>query len=153
MGLLTGGELIRLNADLRRRYQDFQLPPSANYLILLNAAFPLAQRYSTLCHELGHLLCGHAGSEPKDWWERRQVGKNAAEVEAESVAYLVCLRQGLHLASESYLTVYRTPQDVDLPDFGFDAVLQATDYIEQMGRSRWTKPKRERKERKYRIAR
>jgi hypothetical protein len=70
-----------------------------------------------------------------------------------SVAYLVCLRQGLRLASESYLSFYRTPQNIELPDFGFDAVLQATDYIEQMGKSRWKKPKKERKERKYKLAR
>jgi hypothetical protein len=150
MGLLRGGELIRLDAELRKSYEEFQLMPF-NYLILLNGAFPLAQRYSTLCHELGHLFCGHVGCDPKDWWEGRELQKNAAEVEAESVAYLVCLRHGLRLASESYLSAYRTPRNIELPEFGFDAVLQATDYIEQMGRSRWKKPKRERKERKYKL--
>jgi hypothetical protein len=153
MGLLKAGKLMRLDADVKKSYKEFQLVPTTNYLILLNGALPLAQRYSTLCHELGHLFCGHLGAEPKDWWEGRELQQNAAEVEAESVAYLVCLRQGLRLASESYLSAYRTPQNIDLPEFGFDAVLQATDYIERMGKSRWKKPRKERKERKYKLAR
>ena len=153
MGPLKAGALIGLNADSRKQYEKFQLLPSSNYLILLNGTLSVAERYSTLCHELGHLFCGHVDSGQKDWWEGREVQENAAEVEAESVAFLVCRRQGLVLASESYLSAYRTPKDVNLPEFGFAAVLQATDYIEQMGRGRWKKPKKEGKERKYKLAR
>jgi len=60
--------------------------------------------------------------------------------EAESVAYLVCMRQGLQVTSEPYLSRYKTPNDVQPPVFGFNAVLLAVDYIEKMGQARWKKP-------------
>ena len=55
------------------------------------------------------------------------------EIEAESVAYLVCMRQGLKSNSERYLSNFRTPDDIELPFFGLNGVLLATDYIEKMG--------------------
>jgi hypothetical protein len=50
------------------------------------------------------------------------------------------MRQGLQLNSQRYLSSYRTPDDIQLPFFGLNAVLLATDYIEKMGQSRWKKP-------------
>jgi hypothetical protein len=53
---------------------------------------------------MAHLFCGHLGSTETDWWpDRRSLSPAQREIEAESVAYLVCRRAGLHSLSERYL--------------------------------------------------
>jgi hypothetical protein len=55
-----------------------------------------AQATKTLAHELGHILCGH---------EVSLFGcRGRLEVEAESVAYVVCQAQGM--ASDGYSLPY-----------------------------------------------
>ena len=75
------------------------------------------------------------------WQDRCKKGKAVVEIEAESAAYLICRRRGLALCAERYLSGY-TGEDKDIPVFGLNAVLQATKYIEQMGKSRWETPKK-----------
>jgi len=58
-----------------------------------------AQAVKTLTHELGHILCGH-GDEP-------DLDRDKAEVEAESVAHIVCTAAGLTTTSYSYPYVAR----------------------------------------------
>jgi hypothetical protein len=50
------------------------------------------------------------------------------------------MRRGLQTNSESYLSNYRTPDDIQLPFFGLNGVMPATDYIEKMGERKWKKP-------------
>jgi hypothetical protein len=49
------------------------------------------------------------------------------------------MRQGLRVNSERYLSGYRTPDNVEVPLFGLNAVLLAADYIEKMGQNKWKK--------------
>ena len=119
------------------------LSPDSNYLILLNISHTHEDKYSTFAHELGHIFCGHLGTDKLAWWEANiNIPQGVEEIEAESVAYLVCMRQGLKSNSESYLSCYQTPDNMELPFFGLNSVLQATDYIEKMGESKWKEPKR-----------
>ncbi|WP_371606065.1 reverse transcriptase domain-containing protein [Streptomyces sp. NBC_01213] len=70
--------------------------------IEVNRNLPLLDRYATLAHELGHLLCGHLGAGPGSSWPDRKsrpfsdaerVTAHARdEVEAESIAYMVLKR-------------------------------------------------------------
>jgi hypothetical protein len=53
-----------------------------------------AQAVKTLTHELGHILCGHG--------DERDLDRDRAEVEAESVAHIVCTAAGLTTTSYSY---------------------------------------------------
>jgi hypothetical protein len=75
------------------------------YLVKLNDNHPPAVQFTTLAHELGHLFLGHLGpntrlSIPK----RRSMSHSDVEIEAESVAYLVCERNNIKSKSESYLS-------------------------------------------------
>jgi hypothetical protein len=134
------GMAVRLGEAARKKFEDLEPSPDSNYLILLNVEHSLEEKYSTLAHELGHIFCGHLGIDELAWWEgNANKHPGIMEIEAESVAFLVCMRQGLRAASERYLSDYQT-DDIELPSLGLNAVLQATDYIEKMGKSRWEKP-------------
>ncbi|MCR9297109.1 MAG: ImmA/IrrE family metallo-endopeptidase [bacterium] len=80
-----------------------------HYIIKLNHNHTTATQFTTLAHELGHLFLGHLGpnkllSAPM----RRRLSKADEEIEAESVAYLVCERNGVKTKSESYLANFAT---------------------------------------------
>jgi hypothetical protein len=140
-GLFGAGKAIRLTTGTRDYYKDLGLLSSSTYLVLLNCNHGLEEKYSTLAHELGHIFCGHLGTDRLSWWDANvNSPREIEEVEAESVAYLVCMRRGLKVNSERYLSNYRTPDDIQLPFFGLNAVLLATDYIEKMGERKWKKP-------------
>jgi len=88
-----------------------------------NRNHSLEEKYSTLAHELGHIFCGHLGTDRLSWWDANiNIPEEIEEIEAESVAYLVCMRQGLQLNSQRYLSSYRTPDDIQLSFFGLNAV-------------------------------
>ncbi|MFC1815375.1 hypothetical protein ACFL0M_05390 [Thermodesulfobacteriota bacterium] len=145
--LLSGqpeGSAIHLTDDVRPKYQDLNLESGMNYLILLHKEHRLADRYAALVHELGHIFGGHKGIDRNAWWQdRRKLDSTVLKIEAESIAFLICQRKGLSSNADLYLLQYRR-QDQKIPLLGFNAVLQATNYIEAMGQSRWKKPKKSR---------
>jgi len=64
-------------------------------------------RFTTLTHELGHLFLGHCGPDKKlNVPDRRSMSHVREELEAESVAYMVCKRNGVAPKSETYLANY-----------------------------------------------
>lgn len=65
---------------------------------------PHHTRFVTLAHELAHLFLGHLGKDSAlNIPERRRPTLAQRELEAESVAYLVCARNGVASQSERYL--------------------------------------------------
>lgn len=80
---------------------------ATRYRIHINRNHPPAVQFATLAHELGHLFLGHLGP---DWRlgvpDRPSLGHNQREFEAESVAHLVCARNGVKSKSETYLANY-----------------------------------------------
>lgn len=77
------------------------------YCMNINRNHSVPVQFATLAHELGHLFLGHLGPDkalrvpirpPLDLPQR--------ELEAESVAYLVCKRNGVTSKSETYLARY-----------------------------------------------
>jgi len=132
----------RITPALRKKYKDLQLKKDSNYLIIINQRHSLEEKYSSLVYELGHIFCGHLGIDRNAWWsERRGVNDVGEQIEAESTALLVCRRNGLLAVSEKYLAG-RAANLQKLPVFSLNAVLQAVNYIEEMGKSRWSKPKK-----------
>lgn len=79
----------------------------ADYLISVNKNAQNGERFASICHELGHLLCHHLIA-PKSWnkWPTRNLSHAAEEFEAESVSWLICERLGIGNPSEKYLSNY-----------------------------------------------
>lgn len=136
-----GGSVVRLDNHARSEYYDLNLDSNTQYLVILNKELTLEDKYSSLAHELAHIFCGHLGSDEESFWpDRQKLGKKVVEIEAESVAYLVCRRRDLHLCAEKYLSGY-IQQDKELPPFSLDAVLKATKHIEEMGKKYLDRPR------------
>lgn len=89
------------------------------YRMCINRNHSTAVQFATVTHELGHLFLGHLGPD-KTLNVPARSGLNYAqrELEAESVAYIVCKRNGVVSKSETYLSNYvkanTTVDDVDL---------------------------------------
>lgn len=99
------------------------------WLIQLNANHDLPTRFATLSHELGHIFCGHCGADPAGRWPNRsKLPYPVREAEAEAVAYLVCSRRDLTVASKQYLS--ELIQDVDLRQVSLYAVFEAANRVE-----------------------
>ena len=134
----------RITPALRKKYQELKLPKDTSYLILIDKTLPLRGRYASLAHALGHIFCSHLGIDRHAWWpERGDLNIAGEEIEANSVAYLVCRRCGLRADSENYLLQYSETQQ-EIPPFSMNAVIQATSYIEDMGKHRWKVPRKRR---------
>ena len=83
-----------------------------DYQVRLNRNQNAPAQFTTLVHELGHLYLGHLGPDKYLKIDPRPALDHAhKEVEAESLAYLVCKRRGVHSKSETYLAnfVNRVP--------------------------------------------
>lgn len=77
----------------------------ASYLLKLNQNHPTAVQFTTLAHELGHLFLGHIGPNTRlNIPKRRTMTHSELEIEAESVAYLVCERNNIKSKSDAYLS-------------------------------------------------
>ena len=107
-----------------------------DFSISINKNFPLEDKYSTLCHELGHIYSGHVGTTPDTWWpDRSKASNDVEEIEAESISFLVCKRMGLITTSEEYLSTY-IQKHKELSPFSFETVLTVAHYIERMGKEK-----------------
>lgn len=77
------------------------------YRIHINRNHEPATQFVTLAHELGHLSLGHLGPDKKlNVPERARMEHAQRELEAESVAFLVCERNGVKSKSATYLKAY-----------------------------------------------
>ena len=104
------------------------------YDLVVNSNHGIEGRYATVVHELAHLYCGHLGTPNKRWWpDRHSVEHDVKELEAESVAYLVCLRAGIHCHSERYLSGY-VRRNEQTARISLDRVMVAGGLIESMSR-------------------
>ncbi len=98
---------------LRRRAQGIR------FVTEINRNHPAAVQFSTVAHELGHLFLGHLGADEPLGIPKRECPPLAQkELEAESVAYLVCARREITTSSQEYLSTYvaqhTTVDDIDL---------------------------------------
>jgi hypothetical protein len=106
-------------------------PRLAAYVISVHDGLDAGRRCTALVHELAHLLLGHVerpahhpvpGSRVR---ARRDVGRALAELEAESVTYLVAHRLGLRERPAPYLAGFLRDARQETPGatLAFDAVL------------------------------
>jgi hypothetical protein len=103
-----------------------------SYRMLINHNHVPAVQFVTICNELGHLYLGHLGpDEPLSIPHRASMGSVQMELEAESVAYVVCARNGVHSRSETYLAKYvREKTSIDTRDVY--QVMRATGQVEAL---------------------
>jgi hypothetical protein len=102
------------------------------YNMVVNRTHPKETRFATVLHELGHIYCGHLGTPNLKWWDdRRYLGRNEKEFEAESVCWLVCERLGVKNPSAEYLSGY-LDNNQEIPNISIDSVLKSVGIIESM---------------------
>jgi len=76
----------------------------SKYELGLNKNHSAAQNFATLIHELGHLFLGHLGEDRKlRIQDRRGLPHRQEEIEAESIAYIICRRNDIECSSPKYL--------------------------------------------------
>jgi hypothetical protein len=89
-------------------------------------------RFGVLCHEIGHVLLGHLGSDYDGWWPARSnLNHHTVEIEAEAVAHIVTTRFGLAGASASYLSGHANKGAVPL-SVSLDTIAKVAGHIEKM---------------------
>lgn len=119
----------------KRRNPIFENIP-VKYDLLINGILSREAQYVTIVHELAHLYCGHLGTPNHKWWpDRRGLGLDVREFEAESVAYLVCCRAGIDTPSEQYLSGYVKKQN-QVPQISLDCVMKSAGLIETMSQQK-----------------
>jgi hypothetical protein len=102
------------------------------YRITLNRNHEPNIQFATIAHELGHLFLGHLGPDkvlgvPK----RRSLTHGDVELEAESVSYLVCARNGVTSKAEKYLAAY-VSEHTTIDDSDMYQILRAAGQVETL---------------------
>src|SRR5271157_4171719 len=99
-------------------------------LVNKNHAPPV--RFVTLAHELGHLFLGRLGlHKALHVPDRRNLSHRHDELEAESVAFIVCKRNGVTSKSETYLANFVT-QNSTVEDLDVYQAMSAAGHIETL---------------------
>ncbi len=106
------------------------------YLMRINRNHSPAVQFVTLAHELGHLCLGHLGRDRALKIPGRSgVPHTQREIEAESVAYIVCHRQNITPKSQTYLSEFvnaKTGTDDALGGMDFYQVMRAAGQVETL---------------------
>ena len=93
---------------IRRTVRSANPKRKHQYELGYNKNHTAPTRFVTVAHELGHLYLGHLGEDrARRVSDRHGLPTDLKEVEAESAAYLVAMRNGLQPRSESYLSRYQ----------------------------------------------
>lgn len=102
------------------------------YRMNINRNHAPAVQFVTLAHELGHLFLGHLGPDRKlNVPSRLALDHTQMELEAESVSYLVCARNGVASKSEAYLAHYVTKNTM-IDDIDVYKVMRAAGQVETL---------------------
>jgi len=105
---------------------------TTQYRMIVNRNHSPAVQFATITHELGHMFLGHLGADKKLKIPKRpKTGHTQKELEAESVAYIVCERNGIKAKSESYLTNY-VNQNTEIDDIDVYQVMRASGQVEAL---------------------
>ncbi|KPP95113.1 MAG: phage protein of unknown function DUF955 [Bacteroidetes bacterium HLUCCA01] len=107
--------------------------------IALKKGLSESEAFCVLIHELAHLFLGHTGhksilnDETKSsiTLPQRILSKSAAELEAETVSYLICKKIGIEAQSAEYIAGYIKSEN-DLIQFSYEMVIKIADKIEKL---------------------
>ncbi len=107
--------------------RDNVIKTNSRYLISVNHKQTDAEKFHTICHELGHLFCRHQTYKSE---KKRNISLKEREFEAETVAWLVSKRHGVNNPSEEYLAFYA--KDGEIPICSTELIMKAVAEIEKM---------------------
>ena len=103
-----------------------------DYSVQINRNHSPAVRFVTIAHELAHLFLGHLGPDKALSIPNRAFLKHAAEeIEAESVAYLVCGRNGVKSKSQTYLAGL-VERNASIDDVDIYQIMRAAGQVETL---------------------
>jgi hypothetical protein len=121
--------------QLRGGFAATRVPDSTwKMRVVLGEELDAASSYQVLCHELAHIYLGHIGADLDGWWPyRTNLTEAVVEIEAESVAYIVCRRAGVETRSAEYLSTY-VEDNSDIEAISLDLVSRVAGRLEEMGR-------------------
>lgn len=122
-----GGYLMPFKHDMKVKIGGELIKTTSRFMISVNHKQTDTEKFHTICHELGHLLCRHLYYNEDT---RRRLEKKEEEFEAETVAWLVCKRMGINNPSEQYLATYA--KDGQIPLCSIDLIMKAVTEIEEM---------------------
>lgn len=115
------------------------------YEMRINEKHEPAVKFATVIHELAHLCLGHLGKDGNlKIPARPNLSHAQVELEAESVAYIVCQRNGIKPKSESYLSKY-VGQDTTTDNLDLYQIMRAAGQAETLlglgAHTKYDKPK------------
>lgn len=122
-----GGYLMPYKHAIKVQIGDELIKTTSRFIISVNHKQSDTEKFHTICHELGHLLCRHLYYDER---ARRWLEKKEEEFEAETIAWLVCKRMGINNPSEQYLATYA--KDGQIPLCSIDLIMKAVTEIEEM---------------------
>ena len=122
-----GGYLMPYKHAIKVQIGDELIKTTSCFIISVNHKQSDTEKFHTICHELGHLLCRHLHYNER---ARRWLEKKEEEFEAETVAWIVCKRMGINNPSEQYLATYA--KDGQIPLCSIDLIMKAVTEIEEM---------------------
>jgi hypothetical protein len=122
-----GGYLMPYMHNIQVKIGDELVKTTSRFMISVNHKQSDTEKFHTICHELGHLLCRHVYYNERT---RRILDLKEQEFEAETVAWLVCKRMGISNPSEQYLATYA--KDGKIPLCSLDLIMKAVTEIENM---------------------
>lgn len=103
-----------------------------SYRMLVNKNHSPAVRFATLAHELAHLFLGHLGlDEALHIPARSAPDYRQRELEAESVAFIVCKRNEVSSKSETYLKAF-VDQNITTDNLDIYRIMWAAGQIETL---------------------
>ncbi len=118
--------------EVRRVWQTSGEKARASYELSINKNHPAQVQFATLVHELGHVFLGHLGLDKGlGAPERKTLAHMQRELEAESVAYIVCGRQGVTPKSQRYLAPF-LQSDMPLPRLDVYQIMRAAGHVERL---------------------
>lgn len=128
--LIDAGD--RKAGSIRLRRQPIEADEPRTYLLKINRNHEPPTQFATLTHELGHLFLGHLGKDSALRIPKRAILNDAQmELEAESVSYLVCTRNGVVSESEAYLSRFVTEHET-IDSIDIYQVMRAAGQVEQV---------------------
>lgn len=102
------------------------------YQISINRNHSAAAQFATLTHELAHMTLGHLGADRKNGIPRRQQLSHAQqELEAESVSFILCERNGIKSRAHRYLSDF-VGADTSTDSLDVYRILRAAGMVESL---------------------